>query len=273
LKNGINKVILLSISIFLVTSCVTSNPSTPARISLNSEAIPRIVSSDVFIGFGDDEINPFNRFNISKYTLGGFVPALIDVIAKNSMSKEYINPNNIREVLEDHKGKELFTEKLKLKLQSVEWLRINEVSLANTASNKMYDVYYSLSKASTVLFITTYYSFSEDYKTLKITSSIKLFPKDENLKSFAYSWSDNEDTSITDNNCIYKSVIVHEKHLKQEVADKDAAILLWASNNAKLLRETIDSGTDEISEMIVTDLMKIANKGAPLDRAGLPRSQ
>lgn len=264
------KGLLLSIPVLLFVSCATSKPSAPDVISLNSEAIPRIASSDVFVGFGDDEINPSSRFNISKYTLGGFVPALIDVLLNNSRAKEQINPDGVREALENHKGKLEFAEKLKVKLQSVKWLKIKEVSLANSASNKMYDVYYSLSNASTVLFITTYYSFSDDFRTLKIASSLKLFPRDERLKMFAYSWTDNEETSIIDNNCIYKNIILVEKQLKHDVSDKEAAILLWANNNAKLLRETIDSGTDDISEMIVKDLMTKAN--AAIDPTGVKLS-
>ncbi len=265
----------LSLFIFTTTfaSCATSTQSTPARISLNHEAIPRIVSTDVFIGFGDDEVNPSNTFRLSKYTMGGLIPALIDLLISNSQAKERSNLVEVREVLEGNKGKQEVTEKMKLKLQTIDWLKVKEVSLANSATNKMYDVYYSLSKASTVLFITAYYSFSENFRTLKITCSVKLFPKDAHLKSFALSWSDDEESSIRDNNCIYKTIIEHDKPLGKEVADKEAAILLWSSDNASLLREAINSGISEIAEMIATDLSMIANKSASLEGKAMRRSQ
>jgi hypothetical protein len=270
----IGLLILLFLCAVLFTSCATSTSSAPSRIPLNIEAIPHISSTDVFIGFGDDEINPSSTFRLSKYTMGGLIPALIDVLSSNSQAKERINPVEVREVLEGNKGKQEFTEKMKLILQEVKWLKVKEVSLANSASNNMYDVYYSLSKASSVLFITTYYFFSEDFSTLKIACSIKLFPKDEHLKSFAFSWSENKENSIRDENCIYKTIIELEKPLGKEVVDREAAILLWSNNNASLLRETINSGTSEIAQMIATDLNALANKGfASLDRGELYRSQ
>jgi hypothetical protein len=77
--------------------------------------------------------------------MGGFIPALIDVLTSNSQAKEYINPIKVREILEGNRGKQEFTEKMKLKLQTIEWLKVKEVSLANSATDRMYDVYFSLS--------------------------------------------------------------------------------------------------------------------------------
>lgn len=252
----------------MLSGCATTAPS---HISLNHEALNYINSTDVFIGFDEHEIIPYNESKLSKYTLGGLIPGVIDAVINYSQAKEQSKPavGYIRDAFEDSKLEQSFADIMKLNLQSVNWLKAKEISLANSSSNKMYDVYYSLSKENAVLFITTKYSFSSDFKILKISSSIKLFPKDDDLKSFAHSWSDSEDNPINDNNCIYKNVIEHEKPLSKEVIDKEAAILLWANNNASLLREALNSGISEITQMIVTDLNTIADKSVSPDRREL----
>jgi len=253
------KIVPLILTLLIFFGCVTPAPS---HISLKHESMNYINSTDVFIGFDDHEVIPYNESKLSTYTLGGLIPGVIDAVINYSQAKEQSKPavGYIRDALEDSKFEQSFTEIMKLKLQSVNWLKVKEVLLANSASNKMYDVYYSLSKESAVLFITTRYSFSSDFKVLKNSSSIALLPKDNKLKSFAPSWSYNENNPISDNNCIYKNTIEHEKQLNKEVTTKEAAILLWANNNASLLRESIDSGISEITQMIATDLNTIANK-------------
>jgi len=268
--NGIRNFALL-LTMLSVASCVTPAPT---HISLNQESIQYVTSTEVFAGFDDHEIIPYNESKLSKYTLGGLIPGVIDAIINYSQAKEQGKPviSYIRDALEDIRYQQAFTENIKLKLQKVDWLKVREASLANSASNKMYDIYYSLSQAGTVLFVTTKYSFTDNFKALKIVSSIKLFPKNENLKSFAFSWSANEENMMNDNNCIYKNIIGLEKLLNQEVSTKEAAILLWANNNATLLREAINSGINDITQMIATDLNTIANKSASLARGELPRS-
>lgn len=263
LPNGILTVVSL-LAVLFFTGCVTPAPS---HVSLNQESIPHITSTEVFVGFTDHEIIPYNESKLSKYMLGGLIPGVIDAMINYSQAKEQSKPviGYIRDALDDIKYQQSFTETMKLKLQSVGWLKISEVSLANSATDNMYDVYYSTSKAGTVLFITTKYSFSDDFKALKIVSSLKLFPKDENLKSFALSWSANDEVMVKDNNCLYKNVIRIENPLNQEVTSKEAAILLWANNNAALLRQALESGINEITALIATDLLTAANKSVHTD--------
>jgi hypothetical protein len=244
----------------MFTSCISS-VKPPQRVLLQNEAVQFIKSTDAYIGFAQHEAIPYKYSNISSLTAGiGLIPGLISVLIDTGINSSNLHKQNndfvknIGDVFSDYYLELSFTEKIKLDLESIDWLHINEVVKMSSDLQNTQRINYSLSKSSSVLIITSKYSFSHDFNKIIIDSIVKLYPKDENLKPFAYSWSDVEKNLIYDGNCIYKNTVTKEIGLVQEVSSKAEAIESWGNNKAILVREAIESGSREIIDLIVSDL-------------------
>ena len=254
----------------MFTSCARS-VKPPQRVLLQNEAVQYIHSTDAYIGFAQHEVIPSKYSNVSSMNAGnGLIPALTSVIidtATNSSNLHKQNNDfvkNIGDVFSDSDLELSFTERIQSDLESIDWLHINEVIKMDNALESTQRINYSLSKSSSVLIITSNYSFSADFNKIIIDSIVTLYPKDEILKSFSYSWSDLEKNLIYGGNCIYKNRVTKEIGLAQEVSSKVEATEAWGNNNAILVREAIESGSREIIDLIISDLNEqIASKSLP----------
>ena len=245
------KFIGLMVVLFALNACATSK-----HIALQPDTISKITSTDICIAVSQQEIyGDIEQSGVATAMGGGLIPALIDVAIDNSRSKKAeSHVEAIRNELVGYDFNGILKENIQSELNSVEWMKVRKIDIEGVVSSENFDKYLTASDASSVLFITTKYFFSPDFKTLEIMSDAQLFPNNDELRKYAKSYSG--DSNPTDNsNCIYRNSFVFRDHLDKDVKSKEEAVKLWAENNASLTREALDKGSNETAKMISFDLM------------------
>jgi len=250
LKETLKLVGLIAL-VLVMNACAASK-----HVSLQPDAIPNITSTDICLAVSQQEIyGDIEKSGVAAAMGGGLLPALIDVAIENSRSKDAESQvASIRNELVDYDFKGVLKNKIQSELNSVEWMKVRRIDLEGVVSPESFDKYLTASDASSVLFITTKYFFSPDFKTLEIASDVQLFPNNDELRKFAKSY----DSSLkpTDNaNCIYRNSFVFRDRLDIDVKSNEEAVKLWADNNASLTKEALEKGTDETAKMISIDLV------------------
>jgi hypothetical protein len=188
-----------------------------------------------------------------------------------SYKRDLVQP--ILDELDKYDYAEVAEHHYKNDLKAIEWLNIKSfrakyvvypLSDSNASKNYSYD--YKMSNANAVMIITMQYNFSSDIKTLKLICNASIVPRTKDLKKFRRKISDSEiDTNNnqfefktlepTDNrNSIFWKTYIVEKTIDIDTISKEGAVFYWASGNAEKIHLALESGTSDISKMILSEL-------------------
>jgi hypothetical protein len=229
---------LLALVVFL-NGCGTTH------IALKPTEAKKISSVDIYIGLAQQEIYAeIVKSNVSAATGGGLLPALIDAGVDQHRAKkaeELVQP--IRAALMDYDFGRCLTEKIESELESLTWMKINNVRVSGDISKKGYEKAFADSEASAILFVTTKYFLSPNLIVLNMSGEAKLFPK-----------KGGKSVDLSDGNCIYKNLLFFEDGIDTRPSSKQEAINCWADHGGYLTRLALDAASVGLTRMIAIDL-------------------
>jgi len=234
LKNG---AVIFLIAVFF--GCATP----PQQVPLNKGCIGEIESVDVYIYLIHDKIHAeIEDSNVTSYTGGGLIPALIDAgIESSREDKAEVLLQPIRSAMADYDCGDRLRTQIVGELSSLGWFKIGNVEVMKGTLEKDLKNDVKDSDANAVLAIGTDYYLSSDFKHLYLKGAIQLLPKSHtteiNFKDYLYrnmfSYRDPSDTY---------------SNSPAEAANK------WAENNAALTRQAIEDGAKYLAKHIADEL-------------------
>jgi len=242
--HGVICLVLLS-----APGCVTTEPP---YIPLAKEVSQQIKSSNVVIVSTQHEIKAdVEKSNVTTYTGGGLIPALIDVAIERSRRKsaeEDIKP--IRDALMDFDmGKELQAS-LGTRLDSIPWLNVKKTEVLSDTKPDLVPSLLGFSSEDALVLITPSYSLTSDFVTLKVESEVKVLPRAAHLRPSAEG-KDSKKDQVTP---LYKDVVTHIAPLVTGASDTKAAAAEWSKDGGAVIKQAMKQSVDSIADKIVGSL-------------------
>ena len=224
---------------------VVLNGCARTYMALKPTEAKQITSVDIYIGLAQQEIYAeIVKSNVSTYTGGGLIPALIDVAVDQRRAKkaeELIQP--IRTALMDLDFGKCLTEKAESELKPWNGMKLRKVRVSGDISKAGFQKAFADSEANAVLFVTTKYFLSPDFARLTMSSEAKLFPK-----------SGAKNLDLSESNCIYKNLLSFEDSIDKKTSSKEEAVNCWAENGGSLCRQGLEAAGVALAKMIAIDL-------------------
>ncbi len=233
----------------LMVGCTTAPPT---HIPVPSQVPPALSSSEAIIVASQNEIlADVEKSNVTMYTGGGLIPALIDVAIESSRSdttEEMIVP--IREALADYDVGARMKQALAPGLQTISWLHVKHV---DTHYDKHPDVAaHLLPQGSTdaLILINTSYKLTSDFSALSTNAEINVYPRSNELKRLTPPQEGMEDSLVP----FYKNTVSRWYPLPSNPSDQDLAVGKWTRDQGKLIKEAMDQNIEGICKELLAGL-------------------
>jgi len=213
---------------------------------MNASALKEVKTVDLCIVLAQQEIfAEIKQSNITQYTLGGAIPAIIDASIDHHRAKDSENSiQPIRNALVDYDFGKHLAGKIQAELNLVNTIKSDKVTFTNNIKKEGYKKEFAESCAQAVLFVSPNYYLSPDFKILKITGGIKLFPTS---MGSAFDPTD-------DNQCVYKDSFSYQESAENSVSSKESAVGYWSDNSGEHMRQALDQASADIAKKIALNL-------------------
>ncbi|MDH5434698.1 MAG: hypothetical protein OEY19_12215 [Gammaproteobacteria bacterium] len=170
----------------------------------------------------------------------GFFGSLVGAIIDSSVNEDIVKEANldvelIIKALADYKANEVIESALKDKIDQTSLFKISGFQSSLTDKEKS-------SGFNNLLLIATTYKLSQDMTYLEIRSEYTLSGIKINSKN-----------NKPQKQQLYKNVVTYNSSQINET-NKEKLKSAWSENNAKLLREKIAEGANQVAQMILLDL-------------------
>ncbi len=244
--------ILLSAS-----GCATTEP---AYIPLAKEASQQIKSSNTVIVSTQHEIKAdVEKSNVTTYTGGGLIPALIDVAIESSRAKsaeEHIKP--IRDALADFDmGRELQTS-IGTRLDGIPWLNVKKTEILYDIRPELVATLLASSSEDALILVTPSYSLTSDFVALKAEAEVKVLPRAAHLRASG----EGKDNMKGQVKPLYKNVVTHITPLVTGASDKKAAAAEWSKDSGDSIKQAMKRSVASLADRIVGSLMSPDSSGS-----------
>jgi hypothetical protein len=255
--NGCLKACLF-IVILIISGCITPN-----KISVNPAIRTTVVTADVNIGTAPQGV-ALDVFPELNYPIpGGFGLAELNAAWINQLiDKTRTAAQPIRIAMKDYAFEKVIAGAVRDELKSVKWLSVVSINSMDNIKSVSYVNNYCASQAGAVMLIVARYSFTPDFRAIKIYSDVRLVPRKEEYKKYAFSWHRYDENPLSIENSIYRGKLGVVIKLSSRHGKNEEAIAQWSQNGGSLVRQALSVGVKKLSEMLIADL----NGDLPVDK-------
>lgn len=245
-----------------------------------ASAVEKIQSSDLIVGVAQKEIRAdINQSQITTATGGGLLFALIDSAVNNSRAKDAekaVVP--LRDALLDYNFNDRFVSELSTASSAVTWMKDDTIEVVSDVSNITYDKKLNESKKSTVAYFTTDYSVSPDFRVVKVSTHVNVFPNTEELKNLQFGiYKDtsevkkNKGLKTSTLNSLYRNNVVYSYTLDKPTKTPEEAAKLWAEDSGKRLKAALDRGIKTVIKIAIDDMANASTSVAVGSKVQQPK--
>jgi len=222
------------------------------RVKMPKKAIPHVHSSNVLININQKKIYAqIKRSNITQYTGGGLIPALVDVAVETSRQSDADDALiPVNEVLNNYHFNQKIVNGLTDKLKKIAWLKLDSVSKSSATNDDEKLAERKKNAGNLVIDIQTSYYLGIDFRTLIIETVVIGYPNDSSLTKLAYDEVDNIDVNV-----LFRNKYTSRSYLFVPFGASltDAGKLL-ASNNGEEIFKAMDTAIAEMLESLAVGL-------------------
>jgi len=223
----------------------------PAYIPLTPEQSQQVGSSNSVILATQKELNAdIDKSNVSTYTGGGLIFALVDVAVENSRANSaeaLLKP--IRDTLNDFEmGKEL-RQALGSRLDTIAWLHLKNTEVVYDNKPDQVASLLAAGQGDVLLLITPTYALTSDFSALRVESEIKVVPRATHLIS-----AENAKDEKKRMTPFYKTNVSHLAPLTVAGTVKEEAAKAWAADGGARIRQAMKQGVTNLADKIVEAL-------------------
>jgi len=224
---------------------------------LNPDARQYVKSSNTVVGVEQNEIYAqIEESNVSTYTGGGLIPALIDVGVDNYRTQRAEKLLvTIRNDLIDYDYPEALARALQERFAKVPWFHNQGIDICRDPKKDWKKQYYQKSDTSATLFVKIDYRFTPHFDRLEVAASVYLFPHSNELT--AYKDSKSTKNPVADKSCIYRNgVLLVSETIGVSSIKQGATVERWADNKSQPVKDALDKTACSLANLIVEDMEK-----------------
>jgi hypothetical protein len=195
--------------------------------------------------------------------IGALVGAAIDASVDSAHAKsaqQSIKP--VRDAAVDYNFDETLKGDLKQSLGQVDWLKVDGVRVMKDATTAGYDKAIKDSKKGAVLIVVSDYQLNDTGTTLTVSVAADLFANNDALRKLKPS-TDPKQALSEPARALYRTKIVEMVDAPGAKATRAENMPLWAADNAKLLRTSLDTAASNLSRRLAEDIQKAPEPAAP----------
>lgn len=235
-----------------------SGCATTGRTHVDSTALKSIDHVEIHLGVAQAEIRPsIKRSNLTAGAGGGLLWAAIDASLNESRTKEaetMIRP--LRDTLIDYDFNKTFENYAGGALKDLDWLNNADVKLDTGDISAEYMKSFDDKDNDAVIFVTTDYYVSADYKTIRLLCHLSVFPNNINLYRYRRSRAASSSRLSTDN-AMYDNRYIVEAMMPASKGTPEQNLKDLTKNDGALVKRALDLAEKHMASMLAFDVKHI----------------
>jgi len=240
--------VLLALSI---TGCASTY-----RVYMPQNARKQVQSANIVVVVPQQEIYAdFLKANTSGASgQGGLIGALISTAidaayntSQSNKAEELVVP--VKDSIMDYEFRRKLKSQVDSQLAVLPWLHSHRARIESDIDEEEIAALIAGSNESVLLLMKVDYHLTPGLKELKLTSTVTIYPIDDELKVTASKRNPDEKVPL-----LYRNRFVFLSPCPDTYLSANEAALVWSADKGRITRAAMDEGVYEVSRMLVLDL-------------------